>query len=79
MFDLHRPDAEAVSLLEGSATTSHDGTVKSVVWVGEHTGVTAGEDGLVKYVKLQPICYFLILNLGLNLCLAGGGISALEA
>ena len=27
---------------------AHEKTVKSVVWVGEHTGVTAGEDGMVK-------------------------------
>lgn len=49
MFDLRRPDAEPELLLENGAAISHDGTVKSVVWVGEHTGVTAGEDGIVKY------------------------------
>lgn len=46
MFDLGRPDAEPDVLGEGPV--SHDGTIKSVVWVGEHTGVTAGEDGIVK-------------------------------
>ena len=50
MFDLRRPDAEPEYFTEGGATFSHDGTVKSVVWVGEHTGVTAGEDGVIKYV-----------------------------
>lgn len=47
MFDLGRPDADPDYLSESGAL-SHDGTVKSVVWVGDHTGVTAGEDGLVK-------------------------------
>lgn len=50
MFDLRRPDAEPELFTESGATLSHDGTVKSVVWVGEHTGVTAGEDGVIKYV-----------------------------
>ena len=50
MFDMRRPDAEPELFFENGATVSHDGTVKSVVWVGDHTGVTAGEDGLIKYV-----------------------------
>ncbi len=50
MFDLRRPDAEPDLFVEGGAHQSHDGTVKSVVWVGEHTGVTAGEDGVIKCV-----------------------------
>lgn len=52
MFDLRRPDAEPDVFLESGATLSHEGTVKSVVWVGEHTGVTAGEDGAIKYAIL---------------------------
>lgn len=48
MFDLGRPDAEPDVFADGGAATAHEGTVKSVVWVGDHTGVTAGEDGLVK-------------------------------
>ena len=47
VFDLGRPDAEPDFLGEGGAL-AHEGMVKSVVWVGEHTGVSAGEDGLVK-------------------------------
>lgn len=47
IFDLGRPDAEPQFLLDGGQLT-HEGMVKSVVWVGDHTGVTAGEDGLVK-------------------------------
>ncbi|KAI0029837.1 WD40 repeat-like protein [Vararia minispora EC-137] len=53
IFDLGRPDAEPEFLLTEGATTSHDGTVKSVVWVGEHTGVTAGEDGFIKWWDLR--------------------------
>lgn len=48
IFDLGRPDAEPDVLVSDGSGTSHDGTVKSVVWVGDHTGVTAGEDGLIK-------------------------------
>lgn len=47
IFDLSRPDAEP-DFLGDSGTLSHEGMVKSVVWVGDHTGVTAGEDGLIK-------------------------------
>ena len=52
MFDLRRPDAEPDVFLESGATLSHEGTVKSVVWVGEHTGVTAGEDGAIRFWPL---------------------------
>ena len=48
IFDLSRPDAEPEVLLNGGAATTHDGTVKSVVWVGDNTGVSAGEDGKIK-------------------------------
>lgn len=51
MFDLRRPDAEPEFFTESGAAFAHEGTVKSVVWVGEHTGVTAGEDGVIKYVS----------------------------
>lgn len=47
IFDLGRPDADA-EYLEDTAGLAHEGTIKSVVWVGDHTGVTAGEDGFVK-------------------------------
>ena len=47
IFDLSRPDAEPDYLYD-SGVLSHDGTIKSVVWVGDHTGVTAGEDGIIK-------------------------------
>lgn len=47
IFDLGRPDAEA-EYLEDTGGLAHEGTIKSVVWVGDHTGVTAGEDGFVK-------------------------------
>lgn len=48
IFDLNRPDAEPDFLTEPGNALSHEGTVKSVVWVGDYTGVTAGEDGLLK-------------------------------
>lgn len=50
IFDIGRPDADPDFLSESGGGTSHDATVKSVVWVGEHTGVTAGEDGKIKSV-----------------------------
>ncbi|KAI0262903.1 WD40 repeat-like protein [Gloeopeniophorella convolvens] len=52
IFDLGRPDAEPDVLSEGGGL-SHDGTVKSVVWSGEHTGVSAGEDGQIKWWDLR--------------------------
>jgi len=52
IFDLSRPDSEP-DLLGEPGAYSHDGVVKSVVWVGDHTGVSAGEDGLVKWWDLR--------------------------
>ncbi|KAF8162978.1 serine/threonine kinase receptor associated protein [Crassisporium funariophilum] len=52
IFDLSRPDVEPDFLCD-SGLLSHDGTIKSVVWVGEHTGVTAGEDGRIKWWDLR--------------------------
>jgi serine-threonine kinase receptor-associated protein len=52
IFDLGRPDAEP-DFLYDSGPLSHDGTIKSVVWVGDHIGVTAGEDGKIKWWDLR--------------------------
>ncbi|KAK7043685.1 hypothetical protein VNI00_008296 [Paramarasmius palmivorus] len=52
IFDLNKPDADPDFLTEGGPT-AHEKTVKSVVWVGEHTGVTAGEDGIIKWWDLR--------------------------
>ncbi|KAH9483744.1 Serine-threonine kinase receptor-associated protein [Psilocybe cubensis] len=52
IFDLNRPDAEPDFLFD-NGPFSHDGTIKSVVWVGDHTGVTAGDDGKVKWWDLR--------------------------
>jgi len=52
IFDLSRPDAEP-DLFCDSGPLSHEGTVKSVVWVGDHTGATAGEDGRIKWWDLR--------------------------
>ena len=52
IFNLARPDADA-DFLNEPGSNSHNGTVKSVVWVGENTGVSAGEDGLIKWWDLR--------------------------
>lgn len=49
IFDINRPDAPP-DLLEDTSGLTHEGTVKSVVWVADNLGVTAGEDGNVKCV-----------------------------
>lgn len=51
IFDLTRPDAAPDFLGGMPGEACHDGTVKSVVWVGENIGISAGEDGHVKYVS----------------------------
>jgi len=52
MFDLGRPDVEPDFLFD-SGPLSHEGIIKSVVWVGDHIGVTAGDDGKVKWWDLR--------------------------
>jgi len=52
VFNIKRPDAEP-EFLEDSGGLAHEGTVKSVVWVGDHTGVTGGEDGKIKWWDLR--------------------------
>ncbi|KAF8232379.1 WD40 repeat-like protein [Tricholoma matsutake] len=52
IFDLNRPDVEPDFLCD-SGPFSHDGTVKSVIWIGDHIGVTAGEDGKIKWWDLR--------------------------
>lgn len=52
IFDLARPDANPDFLIDND-TLSHDGVVKSVVWVGDHTGATAGDDGKIKWATLH--------------------------
>ncbi|KAI9508497.1 WD40 repeat-like protein [Russula earlei] len=48
IFDMGKTDAEPDVLSEGGGQ-SHDGTVKSVVWLDENIGVSAGDDGFVKW------------------------------
>lgn len=48
IFDLRRPDLDPEFLSDSGDGTAHSGTIKSVVWVNETTGVSAGEDGLVR-------------------------------
>ena len=69
IFDLGRPDADPDFLFESGNTQTHDGTVKSVIWAGEHTGVTSGEDGKIKYVFQERISPMLMLCV-----VIGGGI-----
>ena len=47
IFDIGKPDAEPDILSEGGGQ-SHDGTIKSVVWYDENTGVSGGEDRIIK-------------------------------
>jgi serine-threonine kinase receptor-associated protein len=35
--------------------TAHEGTVKSVIWGGEHFGVSAGDDGVVRWWDLRTL------------------------
>ncbi|KAI0303405.1 WD40 repeat-like protein [Multifurca ochricompacta] len=48
IFDLGKPNAEPVVLHEGDEL-SHNGMIKSVVWFDENTGVSAGEDKIIKW------------------------------
>ncbi|KAJ3726271.1 WD40-repeat-containing domain protein [Lentinula raphanica] len=52
IFDIGRPDADP-DFLGDTGGLAHDATVKSVVWVGDHIGVTAGEDGHIKWWDLR--------------------------
>jgi serine-threonine kinase receptor-associated protein len=48
VFDLGRPDADPDFLCDNNGTLAHEGTVKSVAWIDENLGVSAGEDGKIK-------------------------------
>lgn len=48
IFDIGKPDGEPDILSDGSGP-SHDGTIKSVVWFDENTGVSGGEDRFIKW------------------------------
>lgn len=73
IFDLGRPDAAPDFLGGDGSTLCHDGTIKSVLWTGENIGVTAGEDGSVKYV-FAPISDSLLLRGSI----ADGGTSEID-
>lgn len=53
IFDLQKPDAQP-ALLSDAGSTSHDGTVKSVVWFDDNMVATASEDGTIKYASEPP-------------------------
>lgn len=59
IFDIGKPDAEPDILSEGGGL-SHDGTIKSVVWYDENTGVSGGEDRIIKWVIA---CFSLVVFL----------------
>jgi serine-threonine kinase receptor-associated protein len=49
LFDLARPDAEPSFFSKSGGGTSHDGTIRSIVWDRERAvGVSAGEDKVVR-------------------------------
>jgi len=52
IFDISRPDAPP-DFLEDTSGLAHEGAVKSVIWVAENLGVTAGEDGNIKWWDLR--------------------------
>jgi serine-threonine kinase receptor-associated protein len=52
IFDLTKPDAEPDFLYDAGSQT-HDGVIKSVVCVGEQYGVSAGDDGKIKWWDLR--------------------------
>ncbi|PFH52363.1 hypothetical protein AMATHDRAFT_74161 [Amanita thiersii Skay4041] len=52
IFDLNRPDAEP-DFLYDAGTQTHNGVIKSVVCVGENVGVTAGDDGQIKWWDMR--------------------------
>jgi len=52
IFDLHRPEAEPEFLYDSGSQT-HDGVIKSVVCIGEKVGVSAGDDGRIKWWDLR--------------------------
>jgi WD40 repeat protein len=77
VFDLARPEAEPDLLFEDGATLSHEGTVKSVVYAGEHIGVSAGEDGLLKCVKFGLCLHHEEQDMLTTICDSGGGTCGL--
>lgn len=50
IFDLQKPDAQP-AVLSDTGSTSHEGTVKSVVWFDNNMVATASEDGTIKYAS----------------------------
>ena len=59
IFDIGKPDAEPDILSEGGGQ-SHDGTIKSVVWFDENTGVSGAEDKIIKWVAACFSCFFCV-------------------
>lgn len=67
LFDLTRPDAEPLTLGSSPDGLSCDGTVRSIVWDdsnGGTTGVSAAEDGVVRWWDLRTLQETSKLELG---------------
>lgn len=67
LFDLARPDAEPLVLGSRADGLSCDGTVRSIVWDdsnGGTTGVSAAEDGVVRWWDLRTLEETAQLDLG---------------
>jgi len=52
IFDLNKPEAEPDFLFDNDLQT-HEGVIKSVVCIDEQFGVSAGEDGKIKWWDLR--------------------------
>jgi len=53
IFDLTQPESEPLFLNRPGGKESHEGMVKSVVWSEPSMGVSAGEDGVIRWWDLR--------------------------
>ncbi|RXK36050.1 serine-threonine kinase receptor-associated protein [Tremella mesenterica] len=83
LYDLGRPDADPLILGKNSEGLSCDGVIRSIVWDEFHggtVGVSAGEDGLVRWWDLRSLSQTASLDLGdpvtsMELAHGGGTLS----
>lgn len=60
LFDLNRPDADPIFV--GKNGETHEGVIKSVLWIGDWGGVSGGDDGLIKLVVIFNSSVFRVLK-----------------